>query len=273
MGLVGWSGSGLTLLTAIVPPVLLTIAIGDSLHLLIRFAEERRTLDASQAATRTGKAMWRACLATSLTTAIGFAALLLADTPAVRGFALVVTFGVGVAFCSVVFLLPTMLSRTHWTGRVMHGAHLASLARWARRRRRFVVFGALILLALCGAGVTRLEHGTRLLSPFGDADPHAALARELDADFGGVRRMQFGIEGDPLSPDTLTRTRSLSTWLAGLPEVGSVRSATTILDDAWRFIGEGALPSDAAQPLARLSGAALVPFVADGAQRCGHHAS
>ncbi|MEM1413445.1 MAG: MMPL family transporter, partial [Myxococcota bacterium] len=87
LGGLGWSGARFGVLHSVVPPLLITLAISDAVHLLARFDEERdRGHGPLVAAQRAFRAMAVACFATSATTAIGFGSLVLAETAELRGF-------------------------------------------------------------------------------------------------------------------------------------------------------------------------------------------
>lgn len=267
MGTLGWWTGRLTLLTAILPPVLLTICVGDALHLMARFAEERATDEANaatQAAKRTRTVMWRACLATTLTTAIGFGSLASASTPALRTFGFMCAGGVFVAFVVVVQGLPTLLGRSSWKGRRFVGEVHAKLARWCAARPKFVLLAAALVTAACAFGALRLEEGTRLLSPFGRDEALARTARLVDSDFGGVRRMECLVRGEPLAPDTLARADALSEWAGSRPGVSGVRSLSGLMNEAWTELSDEPRPEAAHEPLAMLLGASTEGLISTG---------
>ena len=266
MGALGWWTGRLTLLTAILPPVLLTICVGDALHLMARYAEER-ALDATNAAKRTRKVMWRACLATTLTTAIGFGSLASASTPALRTFGFMCAAGVLVAFVIVVEGLPRLLARSRWTGRTFRGEVHARLAFWCAERPLRVLFVAALVTLACLLGAFRLEQGTRLLSPFAQDEPLAMAARLIDSDFGGVRQMECLVRGEPLAEDTLARAEALSEWARSDTRVSGVRSLSTLMDEAWTELSEVPRPASANEPLAAVLGPSTAGLISSGGLR------
>lgn len=260
MGTLGWWTGRLTLLTAILPPVLLTICVGDALHLMARYAEERAA-DATQAAKRTRSVMWRACLATTLTTAIGFGSLASASTPALRTFGFMCAAGVFVAFVVVVQGLPSLLGRSSWKGRRFRGEVHAKLALWCAARPKLVLFVAALLTAACAFGAFQLEEGTRLLSPFAPSEALAQSARLVDSDFGGVRQMECLVRGEPLAPNTLARADALGEWARSEPGVSGVRSLSSLMNEAWTELSDEPRPEAAHAPLVTLLGASTEGLV------------
>lgn len=263
MGTLGWWTGQLTLLTAIVPPVLLTICVGDALHLMARYAEERRHADNETAARIARKTMWRACLATSLTTAIGFGSLVSASTPALQLFGMVSAAGVVVAFFVVVQVLPSLLSRSRWKGRTFNGERHARIALWfAGRPFPILLFSALIVVP-CTLGALHLDQGTRLLSPFASDEPLAETARLIDSEFGGVRQMECLVRGEPLAASTLERAESLSAWARTNEHVADVRSASSLMNEVWSELSDLPRPVASNGPLAALLGPAINDLVSD----------
>ncbi|MFK8001896.1 MAG: RND family transporter [Polyangiales bacterium] len=266
MGALGWWTGRLTLLTAILPPVLLTICVGDALHLMARYAEERAA-DATNAATRTRRVMWRACLATTLTTAIGFGSLASASTPALQTFGFMCAAGVFVAFLVVVQGLPALLGRSSWSGRRFRGEVHAKVALWCAARPKLVLLVAAVVTAACAFGAFQLEEGTRLLSPFGQDEPLAQTARLVDSDFGGVRQMECLVRGEPLAADTLARADALGDWARSQPNVSGVRSLSSLMNRAWTELSDEPRPAAANEPLAALLGASTEGLISAGALR------
>lgn len=111
LGVMGFCGVEITMLTSTLPTLLLCMSVADGLHMVGRFLEEReRDGDARAAATRTFAALFVPCLLTSLTTIVGFASLLradLIDLGYLGGFAAV---GMGFAFLYTMLLLPAAMS-------------------------------------------------------------------------------------------------------------------------------------------------------------------
>ena len=203
LGGLGWAGERFGVLHAVVPPLLITLAMSDAVHLLARFDEERAAGHGPLAAAkRAFRAMAVACFATSVTTAIGFGSLVLARTPELRSFAVVASLGVMVAYLVTILVLPLALPslparRVRGTKSGEAGTQrLDALVRGAVRHRRLVavasllVFGGSLLLA---RGVTM---DSRLLDAFGGDHPIVRSTALLEDGLGGVRRLEVLVEGE-----------------------------------------------------------------------------
>lgn len=269
------SGQPFTLLHAMLPPLLLTVAIADAIHIVFRhrdnLRERRRAQDgplgnaAKRAVLRdTAREMTAACLVTSATTAAGFGALVLAHTPAVRALALWSVTGIAIAYVVTLLFVLGGLDGSEPEPR-SQGRTSARIAVIASRRPWLMI---VCWLAIGGAGAAmhdRIPQGSRLLAPFPPDLPAAQVARAIDEHHGGSRRLEL------LAPDPET-SRRVGAWLVDQPEVSRVTSADSLRADVFRLL----TPTDAAAPtdpdsraaLATLAGPLLHGWeAADGSQR------
>ncbi len=108
-GLLGWLGIPVNFLMAAVFPLLMGIGDDYAIHLLHRYEEERCKKQSGPQAigialTRTGRAL----LLTTITTALGFAALFFAPSPPIRWFGLLSAVSVISALVITVMLIPAL---------------------------------------------------------------------------------------------------------------------------------------------------------------------
>ncbi|MBX3247491.1 MAG: MMPL family transporter [Myxococcales bacterium] len=228
MGALGWLGVPLTLLTVLLPPLLLTIAVGDGVHLASRFAEERAHYPPREAAVRAARHTAGPCFATSLTTAMGFGSFALADSPALRELALVAAAGVFVAFGVALLLVPALLSLDR-RAPPLPPRRLALPARFALARpgAALALAGACAALGTLGAGGLRVE--TRLLDPFATDHPARQAARWLEREHGGLLRLVVEAPHDPATPTGFAALGALESALREAPGVVSVSGPRSLM--------------------------------------------
>jgi uncharacterized protein len=110
MAVMGVLGREITLLTSMVPTVVLVIGTADAIHLRRRWEAERRAGRPSEAAVRrTFRALSVPCLLTTITTAAGFLSLGAARITAIRDFGTSVAIGVALVFVANLLLVPALL--------------------------------------------------------------------------------------------------------------------------------------------------------------------
>ena len=104
------TGKGLNVMTYMVPTLLFIIGVSDSIHLLSRLniylqkkSSMREALELSM------KDMGLALFLTSLTTAIGFLALLYSSISIVQEFGLFIACGVFIAYLLTLTFIPSVL--------------------------------------------------------------------------------------------------------------------------------------------------------------------
>ena len=215
MELLGLTGNELSKI--ILPVMVLMIGFTDGVHLVVNLRQERARGAAPDAAVVTAIShVGTACLLTSVTTAIGFASLLLADSEMVQGFGRVCALGVSVSFVAVVLTIP-LLSMS-WFGRRLHvdfekDLVIQRLDRWAgmfdvvvRRARPVALFGVALTVTLVFLG-SRLIPDDRLGHRIpNDSEAYQTLQHVDDA-LGGIRVMRIVVDWDEqTSKSTLLAT-------------------------------------------------------------------
>ncbi len=107
------------LITVILPILVSLVGLTDGVHLMVQIRKLRASgLDEREAARQGLRLVGLACFLTSLTTAIGFASLMLAESEWVQQFGLACVVGVILCFFSVILAIP--LACSTWLGRNVH---------------------------------------------------------------------------------------------------------------------------------------------------------
>lgn len=108
----GWfalMGEELNPINGVVAPLVLTIGLTDAVHMLLHIKHQiAKGLSPLDAAVDAIRQVGAACLLTSLTTAIGFASLSIADFQLLRDFGVDCAAGVILAFIAVVTIVPLL---------------------------------------------------------------------------------------------------------------------------------------------------------------------
>ena len=246
LGGMGWLDLPLTLLTAIVAPLLVTIAIGDAVHLVSR---QPRMGPRPRHVTL-------ACFGTSATTAVGFGSLAFAPGAALRDFGLIAAVGVFVALGVV--LTVTNVLRPNASSRSMTqlADAIAATAALAGRRRYLLV--ALSLLVLGAAVILGVPPaGGRLLEPLPEDHPAVVAAADLEQGLGGFRRLS--VVTDHAAASDATALERATNWWREQPGVLFAASKTS----RWRHLES--LMQLTAQPLTAKRADALERLAPGGA--------
>ena len=114
LGAMGWVGMELNVLNVVLPPLVLVIGVTDAMHLLLHVRSRIANGNSnSTAAISSVRRFGKACLLTSLTTAVGFGSLVVAQDLIVRSFAVAAAMGTVLTFTAVIFVTP-LLSGSKW---------------------------------------------------------------------------------------------------------------------------------------------------------------
>lgn len=275
VGIMAWTGEPLNLLNNVVPPLLITIGLGDAVHLLVRYREElRREPDRIAAAQRTMRAMAVACFLTSITTAVGFGTLVVSETSVLRGFGLTAALGVMLAYLITVLFLPAALPDFHVRPSVRRRragleVWIERLTRLTVRRPRWVVAVSLVLFV----GALAVGSGVHMDGALFDQLEPGSNAREtvriLEHELDGVRTLEIGFagpEGRYASADGIREVAQFEEWLRSQPGVIRVGGPGEVLDELWHGLArdsrrtEGWETPDRAGALAHLA-ATVAPQV------------
>ncbi|QDT67782.1 bifunctional preprotein translocase subunit SecD/SecF [Planctomycetes bacterium MalM25] len=197
LGIVKLLGVPANPLAEVVMPVMLAmIGLTDGVHLLVQVRRRRAEGDtpveaARDAISRVGLACWL----TSLTTAIGFGSLLLAESDYVQDFGRICMIGVFIAFLAVVTFIPWVSST--WVGRYIDRGHdrdvigrgvegLRGMIGLMMRRRYAVSAVSIALTVGLGLLSLRLTPDNRMKTAMPASSQSYKALEYADEHFGGV---------------------------------------------------------------------------------------
>lgn len=263
LGLMAASGRAVTLISSMVPTVIMVIGVADAIHMVASFDEARRRGRLPRDAARLMvQDMAMPCLMTTLTTIGGFIALQAAGLPAIREFGLEAVAGVGLAYFCNQLVVPYFLAkrdRGHLGARPI-GALAAR--RWGVACGRFatirpgLVISCSVLFVLGGlAGLPRLQFDQRFNNELGEEHPVVLGQRLFERHFGGLLGPELVISrydgGSVLGSEDIESLRRFGRALANDDRILSVRSMAdqaaaisgrfpTRPDTAWKLVsGDG----------------------------------
>ena len=238
LGLYDLMGFTYNVLSSMIVPLTVVLAISDDVHIIQHYEEYRREGTPEQAFKSTVAHLIAPIFGASGTTALGMASLATSQVVAVREFGLGAAVGVMVVISLI--LLPTMLGwlrpepapppQETWFKNPM-----IAVARFSTRRPRWILATALGLTIVCIAGLSRVYVDTNHINFFSPSHPLGVSARVIDEKLAGIYTFQILLEGPPESlaqPDALRRMDGLAEQLRSLP---FVRKVTRFSDNLARI--------------------------------------
>ena len=232
LGLMGWLGLPLTLVSTSLPVILVALGSAYAVHLLVWYREHGA--DPVAAVRHLGAPI----VITAATTVAGFLSFLAMDLAPMREFGWQMALGTALCALLALTLIPALLAvlplrprrspASGGLGRALD-ARLVRFAQAARRRRWPILALALGLAAALAPALRHVD--TRMnTSAFFAADSAPARADALLADaFGGSVFLQVMVDGDLGDPAALHRLAAFVDRLHGVPGVTRVDSIDRVL--------------------------------------------
>ncbi|PRP96531.1 Membrane protein YdfJ [Enhygromyxa salina] len=250
VGIMAWTGEAVGLLNQAYFTLLPVIAVADAIHVVARYHEERRAdpspAHRDEAIVRACSRVGLACLLTSVTTAAGFASLAVADMPILRGFGLYAALGIGLAFVTVIVLVPLLLSfvRDDQLAPELPGLRpVDAVVEFAIRQPGLVLVASSAVLLLAIVPATRVEIDNTLSGLLEADHPTRVASTRVDEALGGVLGLEFELRGaegvDLREPALLAAIHGFEVWLAQQPEVRAVEGLGTVVAGTGVLMREG----------------------------------
>ena len=234
MGIAGWLGIQLTPPSAIAPTIILTIAIADSIHVLVTlFAEMRHGASKREALIESLRINFQPVFLTSLTTVIGFLSLNFSDAPPFRDLGNITGLGVTAAWLYSIVFLPALIAMLPLRVKPRANGKTAAMERLADfviARRKVLLPAMVLVVAGLAVMVPRIELNDQFVEYF---DP--SIEFRVDTDFAmenlsGIYQAQWSLPaagaGGISDPGYLAQIEGFTEWLREQPGVVHVQSLT-----------------------------------------------
>jgi predicted RND superfamily exporter protein len=205
-------GAGFTvhIMSSMIPIFLMPIAVVDSVHIMSEFADKYgKGDDARTVMTEVVEHLFKPMLFTSVTTAVGFASLMLTPIPPVQIFGAFVALGVMIAFLLTITFIPAYVmrmrpARLKALTRLQSGQDrqsplargLQHLGRFSFARGKLITGLTALVLALSIAGIARIEINDNPVRWFKENHRIRVADRVLNAHFAGTYDAFVVLEAD-----------------------------------------------------------------------------
>ncbi|MBT3365640.1 MAG: MMPL family transporter [Nitrospina sp.] len=237
MGLAGWSGILLTSISANAPTIILTLAVADSIHILVTlFYEMRHGKSKYEAIRESLRVNHQPVFITSVTTAIGFLSLNFSDSPPFRDLGNIVAMGVMAAYFYSVFFLPAMIAvlplRVKASSSSDNG-FIDIIGDWVIQRRNILFWGMLTVIVLLSAQIPRIVVDERFNEYFDTRYQFRVDNDYVIKNLSGFESIEYslnaGESGGISNPEYLTKVDEFAQWYRKQPHVMYVSTLTDTL--------------------------------------------
>jgi len=238
MGLAGWLSILLTPASANAPTIILTLAVADSIHILVTMFQQMRLGHHRHfAISESLRLNFRPVMVTSLTTAIGFLTMNFSDAPPFRDLGNIVAMGVTAAFFYSVIFLPALMAILPVKVKIPKSAPPTSrferLGDFVVARSTPIFWAMLTMIVVTTSGITRIELDDDFIKYF-DTRYDFRRASDFAADnLTGLYIIDWdlnsGEEGGINNPDYQQKVEDFANWFRGQKFVHHVYTFTDIM--------------------------------------------
>lgn len=218
--------------------VVLTLAVADSIHILMTFRQNmRRGLEKRDALIDAMRVNFLAVGITSLTTIVGFLALNASDSPPFWHLGNMAASGIAAAWLLSVTLLPALVMMLPAKAKAVEGEQgrsklMESFANFVLGHRNALALATLGSALVLVAMIPRLEFNDEWVQYFDERIPFRP-ASDLTAEHFGLYPIEFSVPsgetGGVSEPDYLKRLDDFAEWLRTQDHVRHVYSISDIM--------------------------------------------
>jgi len=243
LGLAGWLGIELSPVAVTAPTIIMTLAIADSVHILVSMlAALREGADKASALRESVRINLAAVTVTSLTTIVGFLALNFADAPPFHDLGNITALGIAAALVVSLTFLPALVTVLPIRTRPRAGAapvggglpdRLDRLGAWIVRHRLRVLASTVLTAVAVIALVPLLELNDQWVHYFDERVEFRRDAEFTDEHLTGLYLVEYSLHaGEPEGindPEYLTVLEGFTAWLRAREGVRHVASYADVV--------------------------------------------
>ncbi|MDG1291281.1 MAG: efflux RND transporter permease subunit [Flavobacteriaceae bacterium] len=239
-GILGWLGYEITVLTALIPPLIIVIGVPNCIFLINKYQQEVANHgNMIKSLQRVIMKIGNATLMTNLTTASGFATFILTDSKILKEFGIVASINIIAIFLLSLLIIPIVYSfmgqprKKHLKHLNRH--YLKVFVRWMEnkvRNKRINVFIISIISLLLGIiGVYQIDISGSIIE---DMPKKSGFFKDIlffDDEFNGVVPIEIIVDtkrkGGATRLSTLKRIDQLEQFIKEIPELSSPISSVS----------------------------------------------
>lgn len=239
MGLAGYAGIALTPPSATAPTMIMTLAVADSVHVLVSMLQSmRKGLSKHAAIIESLRVNMQPVFLTSLTTAIGFLSMNFSDSPPFHDLGNITAVGVAGAFVYSVFMLPALISILPVRVTVVEDAGekirwIDRLGDWVVEKRNPLLVGSAATIVVIGALLPLNELNDDFVDYFDERIEFRNATDFTTQNLTGIYQIEYSIssgESDGIAdPTYLEALDGFHRWFEAQPNVVHVNAFSEVM--------------------------------------------
>ncbi len=238
LGLAGTFGIVLTGPSANAPIIIMTLAVADSIHILVTMIQQmRRGKDKYSAIRESLRINLQPVFLTSLTTGIGFLTMNFSDAPPFRDLGNIVAIGIAAAFYLSILFLPALMSVVPFRIKPKKADDTArscdGIAGFTIRRRKPLFYGTFVVMGLLVAGIFNIELDDNFIHYFDERYEFRTASDFFEENLSGLQIIEYSLDSGETNgindPRYLKTLEEFAAWYAKQPKVVHVNALTDIM--------------------------------------------
>ena len=200
MGIYAWLGRTLTPVAGFVPSIVMTIAVADSVHILVSYFYERRQGFTKQRAVHEAlRINALPVFITTVTTIIGVLMLNFSDSPPYRDLGNMIAIGVAFAYVFTMLLIPALLiilpTKQLKKHQLFH-QNMNRFADWVIQHRRKLLYGIGISVAICAIFISNNSLTERWHNYFDHTFDERQAIEAINSRLSGAHIFRYSVDTD-----------------------------------------------------------------------------
>jgi len=241
-GILGILHYEITVLTALIPPLIIVIGIPNCIFLINKYQQEIK-LHGNQAKSlqRVIAKVGNATLMTNVTTASGFATFILTNSKLLKEFGIVASINIIAIFLLSLFIIPIVYSYMA-VPKYKHLKHLnkrwiGSFVSWMERmvREHRIAIYVVTIILLCGSivGMNKIKLSGSLIEDMPQKTEFFADIKFFEKEYEGIMPLEILIDTKRkkgvMKLATLKRMDELEEYIAEIPELSKTTSVVNLV--------------------------------------------
>jgi uncharacterized protein len=242
LGTMSLFGYKITILTAVLPSLLIMIAIENCIYVLNKYhIEYKNHGNQMKALTRVIQRIGFATLMTNVTTATGFATFIFTSNTILKEFGIVASINVMIEFLLTFALIPIIFSYAappkekhirHLDNKIIKGI-IEKLINIIVYRRPLIYFTGLGIVVICLYGVTKMHTSGKITDDIPSSNKVYKDLKFFESNFGGVMPFEISIDtkkkNGVLKLAVIQKIEKLENRLKKLPEFAKPLSLAQLI--------------------------------------------
>ncbi len=241
-GFIGLLGYEITVLTALIPPLIIVIGVPNAIFLINKYQQEvKKHQNQAKALQRVIAKVGNATLMTNITTASGFATFIFVKSQLLREFGILASINIISIFILALLIIPVMYSFMPLPKK-KHLNHLEkkwidNVVSWMEnvvRNKRITVYISTVLVIIFGIiGIYQIKVSGSLIEDMPKSKQFYKDIKFFENEFGGIMPLEILIdtkkEKGVMKLSTLKRMDKINEAIASFPELSKPVSVVNLV--------------------------------------------